>query len=543
MEISGRRIFIINLLVGKYSSNFFAPSSFYSFFANYLMTLERLRSAIESLYASTRPPQATAEAVCAADVSPKPGMSENHILQRGHPVLHPVHVRSTTSMLSTAESHDVQGVNFRGMLNLFFIILFVLNIRLVVENIVRYGPIIQLPRMGLFDSPTIFMGYLLVLVLPYLSFIAERYIALSHRKWANLLQGILILGTLVVPYVIVMSSPQVHPLRSLVLLMASLVYAMKIGSYWHVCVDLYELRLSAIGSKLMETASSPILKETIEMAQAYPSCLTVRQMYMFIAYPTLVFQLVYPRTESIRKRVVFRYLIEFIFCLILQFILIEQYITPLLRNTIVGIEQRVAHKEGLCEIGFFLIERFLKLSIPNLYIWLLMFAELFHCYLNILAELTMFGDRKFYLDWWNAVSIRDYWQKWNLPVHNWLLRHMYKPFRKLGFSASVAGLSVFVISGVIHEYLIITPIGLRPNGVITLGFILQIPLITFTDSDFVKNRPTLGNCLFWITSCFTGQPLATLIHFLLANSPTVLTLLFRWVVYADNRSWEHVDEL
>ena len=112
---------------------------------------------------------------------------------------------------------------------------------------------------------------------------------------------------------------------------------------------------------------------------------------------------------------------------------------------------------------------------------------------------------------------------------------MYKPLRKWGWTPTWAGLIVFVISGVIHEYLIVTPIGIPPNGLVTLGFILQLPLITFTDTQFVKARPTVGNCLFWVTSCFTGQPMATLIHFLLASSPTVLTLLFRWTVYADNR--------
>jgi hypothetical protein len=46
-----------------------------------------------------------------------------------------------------------------------------------------------------------------------------------------------------------------------------------------------------------------------------------------------------------------------------------------------------------------LIERVLKLAIPNLLCWLCMFYALFHCWLNILGELTYFGDRLFYKDW------------------------------------------------------------------------------------------------------------------------------------------------
>ena len=41
-------------------------------------------------------------------------------------------------------------------------------------------------------------------------------------------------------------------------------------------------------------------------------------------------------------------------------------------------------------------ERVLKLSLPTLYGWVFLFYCLFHLWLNILAELTLFGDREFY---------------------------------------------------------------------------------------------------------------------------------------------------
>jgi hypothetical protein len=43
-----------------------------------------------------------------------------------------------------------------------------------------------------------------------------------------------------------------------------------------------------------------------------------------------------------------------------------------------------------------IVERVLKLAIPTLYIWLVMFYTLFHVWLNILAEVLRFGDREFY---------------------------------------------------------------------------------------------------------------------------------------------------
>ena len=41
-------------------------------------------------------------------------------------------------------------------------------------------------------------------------------------------------------------------------------------------------------------------------------------------------------------------------------------------------------------------ERVLKLALPSTYAWLLGFYCLFHLWLNVLAELTRFGDREFY---------------------------------------------------------------------------------------------------------------------------------------------------
>nr|GEU60264.1 diacylglycerol acyltransferase 1 [Tanacetum cinerariifolium] len=56
-----------------------------------------------------------------------------------------------------------------------------------------------------------------------------------------------------------------------------------------------------------------------------------------------------------------------------------------------------------------------------------MFYCFFHLWLNILAELLRFGDREFYKDWWNAQTVEEYWRLWNMPVHKWIVRHLYFP--------------------------------------------------------------------------------------------------------------------
>lgn len=84
----------------------------------------------------------------------------------------------------------------------------------------------------------------------------------------------------------------------------------------------------------------------------------------------------------------------------------EQYIKPTLANSNVPMRDL-----DLPQIA----ERLLVLSIPNTYIWLLGFYLYFHLYLNLCAEITRFGDRVFYRDWWNARNIELYWRSWNIP--------------------------------------------------------------------------------------------------------------------------------
>ena len=68
-------------------------------------------------------------------------------------------------------------------------------------------------------------------------------------------------------------------------------------------------------------------------------------------------------------------------------IVTEQYITPAIVNSY-GAFDELRYLQA--------IERLLKLSVPTLWGWLVVFYSLFHLLLNIVAELTRFGDREFY---------------------------------------------------------------------------------------------------------------------------------------------------
>lgn len=157
---------------------------------------------------------------------------------------------------------------------------------------------------------------------------------------------------------------------------------------------------------------------------SYPQNITIRNLLYFCIAPTLCYQLNYPRTKSIRWNVVATILFRLLVCSLLILIVVEQYIRPTLISSLTDMKEANI-------LGIFL--RLLKLSIPSTYVWLLSFYIYFHLWLNFLAEVTRFGDREFYKDWWNSRTIESYWRLWNLPVHHWMLRHLCKLYLIAGF--------------------------------------------------------------------------------------------------------------
>ncbi|OXT10108.1 hypothetical protein B9K06_26630, partial [Bacillus sp. OG2] len=62
---------------------------------------------------------------------------------------------------------------------------------------------------------------------------------------------------------------------------------------------------------------------------------------------------------------------------------------------------------------------------PFLSVYLLIFYLIWELILNSIAELSRFGDREFYAYWWNSIDWTEYARDWNVPVHKFLLRHVY----------------------------------------------------------------------------------------------------------------------
>lgn len=124
--------------------------------------------------------------------------------------------------------------------------------------------------------------------------------------------------------------------------------------------------------------------------------------------PTLLYELAYPRTRTIRLSYVAKLTVPMLVSFALMYVIMMQFVNPILSDTTSNLLYRIFR----CSLSAFLM-------------WLLLFFSVFHCALNLLAELTMFGDRLLYEDWWNATTMLEFWKKWNGPIHYWCLRHVY----------------------------------------------------------------------------------------------------------------------
>ena len=224
----------------------------------------------------------------------------------------------------------------------------------------------------------------------------------------------------------------------------------------------------------------------------YPENLAVGNYAYFLFAPTLCYQISYPRNPSVRVSWLMRRVVEMFIYLSIMTFLIEQYIIPSVNNSVESLENvnRLVLSSGgtlqkTATALLVLLERVLKLSIPTLYVWLCGFYCLFHLWLNILAELTRFGDRQFYKSWWNASTIDEYWRLWNMPVHKWLVRHVYFPSLRVGLGKAGATFVVFLLSAVFHELVVGLPLHVFRSWAF-LGIMLQLPLIAVTT--FVKNK-------------------------------------------------------
>lgn len=236
---------------------------------------------------------------------------------------------------------------------------------------------------------------------------------------------------------------------------------------------------------------------------AYPKNLTIPNYIDFLFCPTLCYELEYPRTDRIRKSEVFYKTLAVFGCIFLLTFITEKYVMPSLDIASEALELPGTFGDRTIVV----LETISRLLFPFMIIFLLVFLVIFEYALGAFAEITCkffasrsavlyaklaigFADRHFYSDWWNSCDWLEFSREWNIPVHQFLRRHVYSASRPK-FSRSTATIITFLISAAAHE-LVMGCITKKLRGYGAFAMMLQIPIVMVQRSKFVRGRTLLN---------------------------------------------------
>lgn len=246
-----------------------------------------------------------------------------------------------------------------------------------------------------------------------------------------------------------------------------------------------------------DDSSAPRLTQTPSHGAdiSYPDNVTLADFVRFACAPTVVYSPNFPSTAAFRPL----YLLEkVVFAAILLFAALEtaiQFVLPVVADL------GRAHAAGSPLPAGLVMAR---MVVPLTALMLLLFFLVFDVLFNAFAEFTLFGDRRFYGDWWNSTSFAEFSRKWNRPVHTWLLHHVYLPLQEAGLGSAVARYGTFAVSIAAHELLLHGFFGFAAPWLLVFS-LFQFPLFTIMRLPIFKGK-RLGNLVFWFGMAL-GVPL------------------------------------
>ncbi|KAF8634546.1 hypothetical protein AX17_004137 [Amanita inopinata Kibby_2008] len=162
----------------------------------------------------------------------------------------------------------------------------------------------------------------------------------------------------------------------------------------------------------------------------WPHNISWKDFFVYLLFPTLVYEMEYPRTERIRPLYIFEKTVATFGTFALLYTVTERFIIPYTPS-----------------FNQPFLRALIDLALPFMISYLLLFYIIFECICNGFAELSCFADRQFYEDWFS--------RKWNKPVHAFLLRHVYAPSVDQEFSKATAMFLTFLLSACVHELVMV----------------------------------------------------------------------------------------
>ncbi|KAJ1957363.1 Sterol O-acyltransferase 2 (Sterol-ester synthase 2) [Linderina pennispora] len=247
-------------------------------------------------------------------------------------------------------------------------------------------------------------------------------------------------------------------------------------------------------AKKKDSATADLDMALNKTTVSFPASVTLANYVMFQLSPTLVYELEYPRTKSIRWGYVLEKILGTMGIFFVFYIVVAHLVLPRL--------------EKMPEAGVLVTT--VHLMGPMATCWLLFFFITFDSIANGFAELTRFADRRFYDDWWNARGLDEFSRKWNRPVHMFLARHVYMPIRQNwrgAVPASVAAMGLtFLFSSVLHEVTLTVACSRWNHGLFFIFQMMQVPVIVFSEKvAWFKDCQAMRNWFFWVAMVI-GQP-------------------------------------
>jgi sterol O-acyltransferase len=240
---------------------------------------------------------------------------------------------------------------------------------------------------------------------------------------------------------------------------------------------------------------------------AYPNNLTITNFLDWTCLPTLVYEVEYPRQDSINWWYVAEKFAATLGVIWVMIILSQAYIYPIVVETVRQKEAGMSLDARWKEFPWVVSDMLFPMLLEQLLAWYV----IWECVLNVLAEVTKFADRGFYGDWWNSVSFDQYARDWNRPVHNFLLRHVYhSTISAFHLSKMGATLVTFLLSAVVHELLMFC-LFKKVRGYLFAFQLSQVPLAALSKTRLMRGKDTLGNIVFWF-GLFIGPSLITSLY-------------------------------
>lgn len=432
-----------------------------------------------------------------------------------------IHEHKTTIFDSPEFRKDIMY----GFYVLFWVLLGVNTLRALAVNLIYTGRLLEdnvvgLLRRDLFKVAfTDFCMYLCMYVTYFLQYLVKKD-RLNWQKWGWKLQH-LWQAVFLISFIAVARLGDFPWIARIFLLLHSLTMLMKQHSY-----AMYNGHLKSIVRELEvceelrahRTGKGEVTDEIIERLEfcreeldlqskniAYPSNLTLHNFFMFTMFPTLVYQLEFPRTPRIRWWFVLKKATATLSLFVILIIWSEQHILPIamslmnLRNTPLSTRMR--------EYPLILSD----LVVPFFVAYLITFYLIWDAILNTLAELTCFGGRQFYRDWWNTVQWDQFARDWNVPVYQFLYRHVYHSSISTLHVTKTQGMFItFMLSSVFHELAMYVIFG-RLRGYLFAFQLLQLPLELLSRQKFFRTYPSMGIALFWF-GIFVGPSILTSLY-------------------------------